>query len=101
MVDAWAPASRAAQEAAQSGAVCVGVLQAAASAAANGAQNTLDMVATKRRASYLGERSAGHLDPGAVSSSYLLDAALKAADKSIDNRIRISFSFKGGGRSRR
>lgn len=81
MVDAWAPASRAAQEAAQSGADCVGVIQAAASAAANGAQNTLDMVATKGRASYLGERSAGYLDPGAVSSSYLLDAALKAADK--------------------
>ncbi|MGO1590859.1 MAG: dihydroxyacetone kinase subunit DhaL [Ancrocorticia sp.] len=79
MVDAWAPASRAAQEAAESGADCVGVLQAAADAAAEGAQTTLGMVATKGRASYLGERSAGHLDPGAVSSSYLLDAALKAA----------------------
>lgn len=79
MVDAWAPAARAAQEAAGSGADCLAVLQAAAVAAAAGAAATKPMVATKGRASYLGERSAGHLDPGAVSTSYLLDAAVKAA----------------------
>ncbi len=80
MIDAWAPAARAAQEAFESGADCIGVLTAAAQAATEGAQATLDMVATKGRASYLGERSAGHLDPGAVSSSYILDAARKAAN---------------------
>ncbi|MFT0847785.1 dihydroxyacetone kinase subunit DhaL [Actinomycetaceae bacterium L2_0104] len=79
MVDAWAPAARAAREAADSGADCLGVLEAAAAAAAAGAEATKPMVATKGRASYLGQRSAGHLDPGAVSTSYLLEAAVKAA----------------------
>lgn len=81
MVDAWALASRAAQAAVDAGADPAGVLQAAAEAAAAGAEATKPMVATKGRASYLGERSAGHLDPGAVSTSYLLQAAAKAAGK--------------------
>lgn len=81
MVDAWAPASRAAQAAVDAGGDCLTVLQAAAEAAAAGAEATKPMVATKGRASYLGERSAGHLDPGAVSTSYLLQAAAKAAEK--------------------
>lgn len=79
MVDAWAPAARAAAAAAASGADCLGVLEAASKAATDGAENTRPMVATKGRASYLGERSAGHLDPGAVSSSYILEAAVRAA----------------------
>lgn len=41
-------------------------------------ESTKDMVAKKGRASYLGERSVGHLDPGAVSSGYLLEALLEA-----------------------
>ena len=41
-------------------------------------ESTKDMVAKKGRASYLGERSVGHLDPGAVSSSYLFEALLEA-----------------------
>ena len=81
MVDAWAPASRAAQAAVDAGGDCLTVLQAAAEASAAGAEATKPMVATKGRASYLGERSAGHLDPGAVSTSYLLQAAAKAAEK--------------------
>ncbi len=81
MVDAWAPASRAAQAAVDAGGDCLTVLQAAAQAATAGAEATEPMVATKGRASYLGERSAGHLDPGAVSTSYLLQAAAKAAEK--------------------
>ncbi|MCF2705776.1 dihydroxyacetone kinase subunit L [Arcanobacterium haemolyticum] len=79
MVDAWEPARRAAVAAADSGADARGVLEAAAQAAHEGAQATLDMVATKGRASYLGDRSVGHLDPGAVSTSYILEAAVKAA----------------------
>ncbi len=81
MVDAWAPASRAAQAAVDAGEDCLGVLHAAAASAAAGAQATKPMVATKGRASYLGERSVDHLDPGAVSTSYLLQAAAKAAEK--------------------
>ena len=39
---------------------------------------TKDMKATKGRASYLGERSIGHIDPGAQSSAYLFEALLEA-----------------------
>lgn len=41
-------------------------------------ESTKDMVAKKGRASYLGERSVGHLDPGAVSSGYLFEALIEA-----------------------
>ena len=41
-------------------------------------QNTKDMKATKGRASYLGDRSIGHIDPGAQSSAYLFEALLEA-----------------------
>lgn len=50
-------------------------LQAAADAAAQGMEATIPLVATKGRASYLGERSAGHQDPGATSTTVLLRAA--------------------------
>ncbi|MHC3414585.1 DAK2 domain-containing protein, partial [Pediococcus pentosaceus] len=39
-----------------------------------------DMVATKGRASYVGERSVGHIDPGAMSSGYLLKALLEVEE---------------------
>jgi len=42
-------------------------------AARSGAESTIPLVARKGRASYLGERSAGHLDPGAASSVLLLE----------------------------
>ena len=50
----------------------------AAVAAEKGAERTKDLVATKGRASYLGERSLGHRDPGAVSSSFMLRAMADA-----------------------
>lgn len=80
MVDAWAPAVAAAREAAAAGADPLAVLRAAADAAAAGAAATEPMVATKGRASYLGERSVGHRDPGAQSTALLLRAAVAAAD---------------------
>ncbi|MFC7405234.1 dihydroxyacetone kinase subunit DhaL [Georgenia alba] len=80
MVDAWLPAARAARAAASDGAAPAAVLRAAADAAASGAQATEPMVATKGRASYLGQRSAGHRDPGAQSSALLLAAAAEAAE---------------------
>lgn len=79
MVDAWTPATEAAVAAADAGAGPAAVLAAAAQAAADGAQATIPLVATKGRASYLGERSAGHLDPGARSTELLLAAAAQAA----------------------
>ena len=41
-------------------------------------EKTIDMKATKGRASYLGARSIGHIDPGAMSSSYLFKTMMKA-----------------------
>ncbi|SFK51155.1 dihydroxyacetone kinase subunit DhaL [Amycolatopsis sacchari] len=80
MVDALLPAAAAAEEAAGvEGADVAAVLTAAADAAAKGAESTVDLVARKGRASYLGERSAGHLDPGARSSALLLRALAEAA----------------------
>ena len=84
MVDAWAPAARAAREAADAGESPARVLRAAADAAAAGAEATEPMVATKGRASYLGERSVGHRDPGAQSSALLLGAAADAAAETCD-----------------
>ncbi|GAB2818617.1 dihydroxyacetone kinase subunit DhaL [Lentzea nigeriaca] len=78
MVDALTPAVAAA--ASVDGEVAA-VLSAAADAAAEGAESTVPMVARKGRASYLGERSAGHLDPGARSTSLLLRAFADAAAK--------------------
>jgi dihydroxyacetone kinase-like protein len=75
MVDAWTPAVEAAGRAADGEAA----LSAAARAAEAGAMATKPLVARKGRASYLGDRSAGHLDPGAVSTSYILRAAVTAA----------------------
>lgn len=79
MVDAWTPATTAAQEAVGNGAAPTDVLAAAAAAAEEGAEATIPLVATKGRASYLGERSAGHKDPGATSTAYILRAAADTA----------------------
>ncbi|MEV7607690.1 dihydroxyacetone kinase subunit DhaL [Paenarthrobacter sp. NPDC089322] len=79
MVDAWTPAVDAAGTAAAKGADALAVLKAAAEAAEVGAAATDPLVARKGRASYLGERSAGHRDPGAASTALLLRAAAAAA----------------------
>lgn len=79
MVDAWTPAVEAAIAAADGGGSPEDVLAAAAEAAAAGSTGTIPLIATKGRASYLGERSAGHEDPGAASSTIILRAAVRAA----------------------
>lgn len=77
MVDALQPALLAAEE---SGSTDIAaVLKAAADAADKGAQDTIALVARKGRASYLGERSAGHMDPGARSTALLLRALADTA----------------------
>lgn len=79
MVDALTPAVLAAESAAAEGAGVAAILSSAAEAAADGAAATVPLVARKGRASYLGERSAGHLDPGARSTSLLLTALARHA----------------------
>jgi dihydroxyacetone kinase-like protein len=74
MYDALAPAIGAFDEAVASGAESDVAARAAADAAAVGRDATEPMLALKGRASYLGERSVGHIDPGAASSALLLAA---------------------------
>jgi dihydroxyacetone kinase-like protein len=72
MVDALLPAVLAAEGAAERGEGVPALLRAAADAAAEGADSTVLVLARKGRASYLGERSIGHMDPGARSTALLL-----------------------------
>src|SRR5262245_37020549 len=88
MLDALFPASRAARAALDGGGDLAAVTAAARDAAAEGAAATIPLLATKGRASYLGERSIGHQDPGATSATLLLTvlaetAAAGAADSSV------------------
>ena len=76
MVDALDPAVQAAEKEQSSVAA---LLTAAADAADAGAESTVPLVARKGRASYLGERSADHLDPGARSSALLLRSFAESA----------------------
>ncbi len=78
MLDALVPALRAGQGARGGGATGPAVATAIADAAEAGAFATRPMLATKGRASYLGERSIGHQDPGATSSALLLRALADA-----------------------
>ena len=75
MVDALLPARETLATALAEGAPLSDALQRSASAAEEGMRATVPLVAKKGRASYLGERSAGHQDPGATSSYLLLKAA--------------------------
>jgi phosphoenolpyruvate---glycerone phosphotransferase subunit DhaL len=78
MLDALIPACDALDEALAAGKPLGEALNAAAEAAARGRDATEPMVARKGRASYLGERSAGHVDPGAASATLLVEAAATA-----------------------
>ncbi len=78
MLDALCPAESAMREAIEAKKSPKEILQAAAAAAEKGAEETTNILATKGRASYLGERSIGHKDPGAVSSAFMLRAMADA-----------------------
>ncbi|WP_449407779.1 dihydroxyacetone kinase subunit DhaL [Microbacterium maritypicum] len=78
MFDAMAPAVDAMDAAVARGAGPADAIRAAAAAAALGRDATLPLVARKGRASYLGERSAGHLDPGAASVTLLFETLADA-----------------------
>ena len=78
MVDALLQAAEALSAAAASGLSLADALRRAAEAAERGMKATIPLVARKGRASYLGERSAGHQDPGATSSWLLMEAAVEA-----------------------
>jgi len=75
MIDALVPGRDAFKAALGGGATFADALRQSAAAAEQGMRDTVPLVARKGRASYLGERSAGHQDPGATSSHLLLEAA--------------------------
>lgn len=77
MVDALTPAVQALKDASQQGLSFEEGLMKSAKAAEEGMIATIPLVARKGRASYLGERSAGHQDPGATSTYLLLNTAAK------------------------
>jgi dihydroxyacetone kinase-like protein len=83
MVDALAPTVEALARAAREGVNMERALQMAAEAAQAGAESTEAMRATKGRARYLGERSVGHRDPGAVSFALIMRALTEAHDASL------------------
>ncbi|MFL5828818.1 MAG: dihydroxyacetone kinase subunit DhaL [Solirubrobacteraceae bacterium] len=78
IVDALGPATQALHEALADGTPLAAAMQAAADAAKRGAEATVPMQARKGRASYLGERSIGHQDPGATSATIILAALAHA-----------------------
>jgi dihydroxyacetone kinase-like protein len=77
MLDALLPAGEALRAALGEGAGLGAALARAAAAADEGKTATIPLVARKGRASYLGERSAGHQDPGATSSALLVGCAAR------------------------
>ncbi len=74
MIDAWLPAAEAAEAARLAGCDLSECLAAALRAAQSGAEATRTMTAAKGRASRLGARTVGHLDPGAASAVVMLGA---------------------------
>ncbi len=77
MLDALYPALEALKASLDQGLSTGEALSKSAEAAHQGMLATIPLVARKGRASYLGERSAGHQDPGATSTFFLLDSAAK------------------------
>ena len=75
MVDALTPAVEALRQSVEAGESLHTALTKATAAAEEGMKATIPMVARRGRASYLGERSAGHQDPGATSSYLLFKSA--------------------------
>jgi dihydroxyacetone kinase-like protein len=83
MLDVLVPAHDALHTAAADGISPAQILDRVRSAAADGLAATEPMKATKGRASYLGERSIGHLDPGAQSSALLIAAVCDVLEREV------------------
>jgi dihydroxyacetone kinase-like protein len=74
MIDAIEPAYKALKESLENNIALPEALKRAANAAKEGMEYTKNISARKGRASYLGERSIGHIDPGATSSYLMINA---------------------------
>lgn len=80
MLDAMVPSLNAMEEAVRAGKAAREALDAGVKAAWAGAEHTKSLIATKGRASYMGERGLGHQDPGATSYAYMLETAAAHAE---------------------
>jgi dihydroxyacetone kinase-like protein len=81
MFDAWSPALQALSGSLKNGNNTIAALRVAVAAAEQGMKDTVPLQAKKGRASYLGERSIGHQDPGATSSYLILKTLLETLEK--------------------
>lgn len=79
MLDAMIPATKAMKESFANDGDYKKALEAGVNAAKAGVEYTKTIIATKGRASYLGERSLGHQDPGATSFTFMLEDIAKLA----------------------
>ncbi|WP_353930842.1 dihydroxyacetone kinase subunit DhaL [Okeanomitos corallinicola TIOX110] len=82
MVDVLSPAVVAFEQAANEGKDTVAALRIAVTAAEQGLQATIPMIAKKGRASYLGDRSIGHQDPGGTSAYWMLRSLFEVLEGS-------------------
>ena len=80
MIDALEPAIEAFEKAVQEGCGLRDAMRLAEASAEQGMKDTILMVARKGRASYMGERSAGHQDPGATSAFFLIKTLREVLD---------------------
>ncbi|MNI84343.1 PTS-dependent dihydroxyacetone kinase, ADP-binding subunit DhaL [compost metagenome] len=80
MIDALEPALEAINKGIEQGLESKEILKLAKEAAYNGVEYTKTIIATKGRASYLGERSIGHQDAGATSSAIILETIYEAIE---------------------
>ena len=79
MCDVWVPVAESLRQSSEQNLSVTAALDAAASQAEAAAQSTITMQARKGRASYLGERSIGHQDPGATSVMFMIQMLAAAA----------------------
>lgn len=79
MCDVWVPVAESLRQSSEQNLSVIAALDAAAAQAEAAAQSTITMQARKGRASYLGERSIGHQDPGATSVMFMIQMLAAAA----------------------
>jgi len=77
MADVWTPAAAAIEQGMEEGLPVREIMTRAGEAATAGAESTIAMVATKGRSSRLGERSIGHMDPGAASAAMVVNVIVE------------------------
>ena len=87
MIDALAPAIVAMKKAENAGQTALGILKASKDGAMQGVEYTKTIIATKGRASYLGERSIGHQDAGATSSYLILNTIFEEVKNINESKV--------------